>query len=146
MTWVEEVRLRVEALSMPIPEDAVCSQHGVGFKLGIKRISLMSRGGLLLITVYASPRRGFSDRTFRRWRRDIQAIAPIFEYWSGKGGNDGISIVLDLPTPYQFFRALRRYRDISFITVDAFQRFDVAYEKNFSEVRKQDEEKAFEQN
>jgi len=134
MTWVDEIKLRVEALGMPIPDGAVCSHFGVCFNMGGKQICLSDRGGDLLVTVYASGRQ-FASRTFRRWRRDIRAIAPVLMYWNGKHGNNGISMVLDLSPPRPFLRALESYNKRLHVTREAFQRFHTAFKENLAKVR-----------
>ena len=136
-SWINEIRVYLRALSMPIPENAVCSHFGVSFRWYGKSIGLSDRKGVLLVTVYASEVRGYSARTFRRWRSEIRSIAPISTCWNGKPGNNGISIVLARPTPDSLFQAQQRYpRSTSF----GLKVFREAFNQNLVKARKEEED------
>lgn len=135
MIWADEVKLRVEALHMPIPKAAVCSHFGVHFIQGGREISIADHHGCLRVVVQAVERRGFTGRTFRAWRDAIRVVAPVLQYWNGEQGNNSMSMVLAMPTPPPFLRALERYR--THATREGFRRFCVAYGENLAKVRAQ---------
>jgi len=120
MTWIERLEKYVKALqTAKFPKDSICTHHGIGVarpgiqaRIGIApgTCSFRSHKAGMLFTIYGD--RGFSKKTFKRWREGLSKFGKIADEWNGLPGSDGISIVIDMPAPKLFMQAINNYHNL----------------------------------
>lgn len=117
MDWTKNVSKFLDALWVAkFPEGSIC--HHLGVTMGDPGIGapigLMPRGpNEMLFTIYGREYgKGFSKRTFDKWRKGISKFGNIVDEWNGKPGMSGISIVLKTRVPAGFIEAIANYHNM----------------------------------
>jgi hypothetical protein len=135
MKWIDKLERRVKALQMAyFPVDSICSHHGVNIgSCGTQAlITVVPRDNHLLFMFYTyDSHRGFSKKTFDRWRQGMARFGGILDEWNGQPGNNGISMLIGMPIPRLYANAIRNYnrlRDPFNLSVEDQARF-AAFDK-----------------
>jgi hypothetical protein len=92
------------------PPAGICQHHGVHVPCGQLQVAILGRSGRLLVTVYQSTYLAPSTVHASRAAAIAKALdATIFDYWNGREGHDGISVVFDRPCPESLLVAIGNY-------------------------------------
>jgi len=77
-------------------------------------IAITDHQGELLITLYSGMHSGikYTSLDFSRLVACVSQIGSIRQSWNGKAGDGGISIVMKIPTPPKFKKAIQNYYDL----------------------------------
>lgn len=112
-----DIVLRLERPGFP--ENGICNHFGPYASVRGLGVHVANHGSRLQVTMYQSHFRRPASLHLARARAVADALVTgIHEYWNGKDGSEGISIVLTRNAPDAILRGIENYHSRGFRTFD----------------------------